>query len=95
MRVRGQACLAACSRACTVALQAPGKWTYLFGGLAPDASSAAAVLAGARLHRDASDGVLGWKDRPEALRSGTIARVMPLDGGVERAVVASASADAT
>jgi len=36
------------------------------------------VLACARLHRDSVDGLLAWGARPEKLRRGVIARLLPL-----------------
>lgn len=73
--VRGIACLSGCSRACTVALQAPGKPTYVFGDLVADADTAAQALACARLHAASADGQLARNDRPERLRSGILVRL--------------------
>ena len=81
IRVRGLACMSGCSRACTVALQAPGKYTYYFGDLVADGITAAQVLACAQLHADSVDGNLLRKDRPERLRSGILARLPPLGLG--------------
>lgn len=82
VRVRGVACLSGCSRACTIALQAPGKHSYLFGDLGGDASAdpdtAAQVLACARQHAESPDGLLAWSARPERLRRGILARLPPL-----------------
>lgn len=77
-RLRGIACLAACSRSCTVALQAPGKACYVFGGLAPDDDSLQAVLAVARQHAASPDGLLAWAERPQRLRQGLLVRLPPL-----------------
>lgn len=77
VRVRGMACLSSCSRACSVAFQAPGKHTYLFGDLMPDAETAEHVLACAGLHAAASDGNLLRNERPARLRSGILARLPP------------------
>ncbi|TAJ42093.1 MAG: DUF1636 domain-containing protein, partial [Chitinophagaceae bacterium] len=77
VRVRGMACLSSCSRACSVAFQAPGKHTYLFGDLVPDAETAEHVLACAGLHAAASDGNLLRNERPARLRSGILARLPP------------------
>ncbi|MCW5671090.1 MAG: DUF1636 domain-containing protein [Hydrogenophaga sp.] len=77
VRVRGMACLSSCSRACSVAFQAPGKHTYLFGDLLPDAETAEHVLACAGLHAAASDGNLLRNERPARLRSGILARLPP------------------
>lgn len=79
LHIRGMACLSACSRSCTVALQAQGKHTYVFGDLTPDATTVEQVLACARLHLHSADGLLPWQARPERLRRGIVARLMPLD----------------
>lgn len=71
------ACLAVCNRPCTVAFAAPGKWTHLVGNLDPDAH-VADILANARLVAGAPDGIVPWAERPQAIRSGGIARVPPL-----------------
>lgn len=76
--IRGQACMAACSQGCTAALQGAGKHSYLFGRLAPDAASVAALLAVAAQHAEPGDGLLAWERRPERLKSGLIARLPPL-----------------
>jgi predicted metal-binding protein len=76
--VRGIACLGVCSRSCSIALQAAHKMTYVFGDLAPDAESAEQVLACARQHAHAPDGLLAWASRPERLRRGLVARLPPL-----------------
>lgn len=78
IRVRGLACMSGCSRACTVALQAPGKYTYYFGDLVADDTTAAEVLACAQLHALSADGNLLRKERPERLRSGILARLPAL-----------------
>lgn len=73
--VRGVACLSGCSRACTVALQAPGKASYLFGDLSPDAETARQVLQCAAQHAATADGQLPRQARPERLRGGILARL--------------------
>ena len=78
IRVRGLACLSGCARACTVAFQAPGKYTYFFGDLVADEITATQVLACAQLHAYSTDGNLVRKERPERLRSGILARLPPL-----------------
>ncbi len=77
-RVRGMACLSGCARACTVAFQAPGKYTYFFGDLVADGATATQVLTCAQLHAFSTDGNLLRKERPERLRSGILARLPPL-----------------
>ncbi|MDO9436589.1 DUF1636 domain-containing protein [Hydrogenophaga sp.] len=77
VRVRGMACLSSCGRACSVAFQAPGKHTYLFGDLVPDAETAEHVLLCADMHAAAVDGNLLRNERPARLRSGILARLPP------------------
>lgn len=75
IRLRGIACLAACDRSCSMALQAPGKTSYVFGALTPDDECAQAVLTVAHEHARRPDGVLVWADRPQRLRRGIVARL--------------------
>ncbi|QIM52305.1 DUF1636 family protein [Hydrogenophaga crocea] len=77
VRVRGQACMSACGRACTLALQAPGKPSYLFGDLQPDAATARDALRCAAMHAEAADGQLLRNQRPERLRNGILAKLPP------------------
>ncbi|HET9645805.1 MAG TPA: DUF1636 domain-containing protein, partial [Burkholderiaceae bacterium] len=79
LHIRGTACMSACSRACTVALHAAGKHSYLFGDLAPEVDTAEQVLACARLHAGSADGLLAWSQRPERLRRGILARLPALE----------------
>jgi predicted metal-binding protein len=73
--LRGVACLGACSHSCTVALQAPGKASYVFGELVPDDGCVQALLDVAQQHAASTDGLLAWGQRPERLRRGLIARL--------------------
>ncbi|MEZ5702591.1 MAG: DUF1636 domain-containing protein [Burkholderiaceae bacterium] len=77
VRPRGMACMAVCTRACSVAFQAPGKHTYLFGDLTPDEDTARQLLDCAALHARAADGSLVRDQRPERLRRGMLARLPP------------------
>jgi predicted metal-binding protein len=70
-------CLSNCNRSCTVAVSAPGKWTYVIGALDPDIH-ADDVLTFARLHRAHEAGLPAWRERPEYVRKNTISRVPPL-----------------
>jgi predicted metal-binding protein len=79
VRVRGQACMSGCNRACTVAFQAVGKQTYYFGDLVADAETAAHVLACAQLHHSSADGTLDRNHRPTRLRNGILARLPASD----------------
>jgi predicted metal-binding protein len=70
-------CLSVCKRACTISFAAPGKWTYIYGDL-PAETGADVILDGAALYAAASDGLIPWKQRPEALKRGVISRVPPM-----------------
>ena len=70
-------CLSNCTRSCTVAVTAPGKWTYVVGDLDPTAN-VDDVLAFARVHKATTDGLTVWRDRPVHVRKHTIARVPPM-----------------
>ena len=76
--VRPVQCLANCTRGPSAAMRCNGSWTYVFGHLDP-VTDAAALIAGARLFATATDGLLPWRGRPEALKRGLIARVPPID----------------
>ncbi len=80
VQVRGIACLGGCERACTIALQAPGRHAYLFGGLAADAETAAQVLEGARLHARSAEGLMARAERPPCLRRALLAKLPPYAG---------------
>lgn len=68
-------CLSACSQGCSVALSAPGKWTYVYGRLTP--ADAPAILSGAALYAASPDGLVPWRDRPEIFRKQSLARIPP------------------
>lgn len=80
--IRAVACMSACSHACVVTFASEGKHTYLFGDLpsSPEqiSATASAILSCAEIYSDRADGVMAWKERPEPLKSGVIARIPPL-----------------
>jgi predicted metal-binding protein len=69
-------CLSACSQGCSVAISAPGRWSYVYGRLsdvnAPD------VVAGAAAYAATSDGLVPWRSRPEIFRKQSLARIPPV-----------------
>ena len=75
--IRPVRCLANCTRGLSAAVRCNGSWTYVFGGL--DSACGPALVDGARLLASASDGIMPWRGRPQALKRGLIARVPPLD----------------
>lgn len=76
--IMGVECLSACNTGCAVALAAPGKWTYLYGGLDPE-THAGDILRGAGLYAQSADGLPPWRERPEIFRKNVIGRTPPLD----------------
>jgi predicted metal-binding protein len=78
LRVQGVACMSGCTRGCVAAVLGADKVGYLFGDLAPDASSAADLLRLAQLHDARPDGFVARADRPERLRAGIIGRLPPV-----------------
>jgi predicted metal-binding protein len=70
-------CLANCTRGLSAAVRCNGCWTYVFGGL--DVACGPALVDGARLLACATDGIMPWRGRPQALKRGLIARVPPLN----------------
>jgi predicted metal-binding protein len=77
LNVVGVECLSNCQRGCSVAIAAPGKWTYIVGALDPD-QHVGDVMAFARLHQASVDGLTVWRERPAHIRKNTIARVPPM-----------------
>ncbi len=69
-------CLSVCKRTCAVSFAARGKWTYVFGDL-PAETAAAMVLSAAQAYVETPDGIIPWKQRPDALKKGAVARVPP------------------
>lgn len=74
--VRPVQCLSVCKRPCTVALSSPGRYTYLFGDLDP-AADIPALLEGVATYARQEHGYMLWRERPEALRKGILARIPP------------------
>ena len=69
-------CLSACSQGCSVALSAPGRWSYVYGRLSD--ANARDVIAGAAAYAAAPDGIVPWRRRPEIFRKQSLARIPPI-----------------
>lgn len=67
-------CLSVCKRPCTVAVASGGRWTYVYGDLDPEAS-AGIILDGVARYAGTPDGIVPWKERPQAFRKGVVARI--------------------
>ena len=70
-------CLQNCDYGCSVALRGgEERWTYVYGNL-HEASDADLLLEGAALYREARDGLIPWRQRPEHFKRNCIARIPP------------------
>ncbi len=76
LRVEAVECLSVCKRPCTVAVAAADRWTYVYGDMDP-AASAEIILGGLAAYAATPDGIVPWRERPEAFRKGVIARIPP------------------
>jgi len=70
-------CLSACNQGCSVALSAPGRWSYVYGRLSD--ANAKDVVAGAAAYASAPDGIVPWRARPEIFRKQSLARIPPIN----------------
>ncbi len=70
-------CLSACNSGASVALSAPGRWSYVYGRMTPD--NAADILLGAAAYARAPDGLVPWRERPVIFRKQSLARIPPLE----------------
>jgi len=70
-------CLSVCKRPCTVALAAPGKWTYVVGDLMRD-SHLEDIVTAARRYAASPAGIVPWRERPLSFRKGVVSRTPPL-----------------
>ena len=75
--LRETECLSNCKRGCTAVLRGPGNWTYVYGNIDP--AQAPIIAEGAAKYRDAPQGLVPWRDRPEHFRKNCIARIPPLE----------------
>ncbi|SFD87800.1 Predicted metal-binding protein [Sulfitobacter brevis] len=83
VQIVGVECLSACSQGAAVALSAPGKWTYVYGRLAPE--DAPDILTGAAAYAATTDGLVPWRERPVIFRKQSLARVPPMTLPMEAA----------
>ena len=70
-------CLGNCDRGLSAAIRRTDAWTYVFGNLNAD-NDGPALIAGARLFAESADGLMPWRNRPDPLKRGLIARVPPI-----------------
>jgi predicted metal-binding protein len=77
VRLRGVECLSACTNGCSIALSAPGCWTYVYGRLS--AADIPDILSGAAAYAASPDGIVPWRARPVIFRKQSLARIPPLE----------------
>jgi predicted metal-binding protein len=70
-------CLSVCKRPCTIALAAPGKWTYVVGDL-DHQQHVDDIINTAVRYGTTADGIIPWRERPQSFRKGVISRIPPL-----------------
>ena len=70
-------CLWMCSKACVVAVSATNQPTYLFTNL-PPTESAKALLQFAKLYRQHDGDSIRYRELPEVLKSGSVAKIPAL-----------------
>jgi len=77
-RIASVECFSVCRRPCTLSFSARGAWTYVYGDFSAE-TDPDEILAAARLYGDAPEGLIPWKQRPQALKKGVVARLPPLN----------------
>ncbi len=75
LTVKRVSCLMGCERHCNVAIQAPGKLSYVLGKFAPDTDSATAIIDYARAHRASETGQVPYKQWPQGVKGHFVARL--------------------
>jgi predicted metal-binding protein len=70
-------CLSACSQGASVALSAPGKWSYVYGRMTSE--DAVDILAGAAAYAATDDGLVPWRERPVVFRKQSLSRIPPFN----------------
>lgn len=75
--VVGVECLSVCKRPVTIGFTAAGKWTYVYGDFVPE-TAAEGILAAARQYAIAPEGLIPWRERPDSLKKGVVARIPPI-----------------
>ncbi|WP_328837820.1 DUF1636 domain-containing protein [Methylobrevis albus] len=74
-------CLSVCKRPGTIALSGGRRWTYVIGDL-DLAAHLDEIVAGALAYREAPDGIVPWRERPQCFKKGVVARIPPSPLGV-------------
>ncbi|MBF9043672.1 DUF1636 domain-containing protein [Rhodobacterales bacterium HKCCE4037] len=71
-------CLQNCDHGCSVAFRGgDARWTYVYGNL-HEGSHLDLLTEGAALYREANDGIIPWRQRPDHFKRNCIARIPPV-----------------
>jgi predicted metal-binding protein len=81
--VKAVQCLSACTQGCSIALSAPGRWSYVYGRLGE--ADAGEIRAGAAAYARAADGIVPWRERSQLFRRQSLARIPPIPAHNEAA----------
>ena len=76
VRIVAVECLSACDNGAAIALSGPGRWSYVYGRMAP--GNASEILQGAAAFATTSDGIVPWRARPMIFRKRSLARIPPI-----------------
>jgi predicted metal-binding protein len=72
---RRHSCLMGCARGCNIAIQAPGKLTYVLGRFEADTESAEGIVAYADLHAQNDNGQVPFRTWPQAVKGHFVSRI--------------------
>lgn len=75
---RRHACLMGCQGGCNVAIQAPGKLTYVLGRFEPSGEAAEGIVAYAEAHAESESGQVPFRQWPQAVKGHFVARIPAL-----------------
>lgn len=76
--LRGVHCMSQCKRPCLISLSGPGRYTYFFGDLDPEAHEQDVLTLAARYARSLN-GFLERSARPRVMQGGILGRLPPVD----------------
>jgi predicted metal-binding protein len=80
IEVRRQACLWSCKRHCNVWFCDPRRFTFIAGDFSPTREAAEGILDWFDLHGATADGLVPFREWPQAVRGHFIARLPPMGG---------------
>lgn len=80
VRLTTMRCLMACGRACTVHLRAPARMGYVLGDMGIEPDRLHALITYLRSYVRSSDGMVPYRDWPEAIKGRFVARIPAAPG---------------